>query len=55
MISQFISQSISNHTKIFALLIDPDKHTQESLTKLSSLATKSGVDLILVINKTQNR
>jgi len=48
MISRFISKSISNNTKLFALLIDPDKHTQKSLAALSSLAEKNGVDLILV-------
>ena len=48
MISQLISQSISNNKKLFALLIDPDQHTTESLTNLSKNADESGVDLIFV-------
>ena len=48
MISQLISQSISNNKKLFALLIDPDQHTTESLTNLSKNADELGVDLIFV-------
>ena len=48
MISQLISQSISNNKKLFALLIDPDQHTTKSLTNLSKNANESGVDLIFV-------
>ena len=48
MISQLISQSISNNKKLFTLLIDPDQHTTESLTNLSKNADESGVDLIFV-------
>lgn len=48
MISHFISDSISNKKKLFALLIDPDQHTSESLEKLIKNADHSGVDLIFV-------
>lgn len=48
MISELINQSISNNNKLFALLIDPDQHTSESLINLSKSAEKSKVDLILV-------
>jgi putative glycerol-1-phosphate prenyltransferase len=47
MISQLINKSISNHKKLFALLIDPDRHTSESLVNLIRNADQSGVDLIL--------
>ncbi len=48
MISDFISKSIANKKKLFALLIDPDKHTTKSLIDLCKNANDSGVDLILV-------
>jgi len=48
MISQLISQSISNNKKLFALLIDPDQHSSQSLINLSKNANKSNVDLIFV-------
>ncbi len=48
MISRFIRNSISNKIKLFALLIDPDQHTNESLIHLISLANKAKVDLLLV-------
>lgn len=48
MISQLIHKSIANNKKLFALLIDPDRHTSESLTNLILNADQSRVDLILV-------
>lgn len=48
MISRFITNSISKKIKLFALLIDPDRHTHESLTHLISLANKAKVDLLLI-------
>ncbi|PLX11901.1 MAG: geranylgeranylglyceryl/heptaprenylglyceryl phosphate synthase [Marinilabiliales bacterium] len=48
MISEFIHKSIANNKKIFALLIDPDKHTSQTLHQLSKNAQESSVDLILV-------
>ncbi|MFC2104512.1 geranylgeranylglyceryl/heptaprenylglyceryl phosphate synthase [Bacteroidota bacterium] len=48
MISELINQSVNNNKKLFALLIDPDQHTSESLRGLSINAEKSGVDLILI-------
>lgn len=48
MISQLISDSISNNKKLFALLIDPDQHSSESLLSLIKNADYSGVDLIFV-------
>jgi putative glycerol-1-phosphate prenyltransferase len=48
MISQLINQSILKKQKLFALLIDPDKHTGESLIKLCKDANKFKVDLIFI-------
>ncbi|MDA3954834.1 MAG: geranylgeranylglyceryl/heptaprenylglyceryl phosphate synthase [Bacteroidales bacterium] len=59
MISKLIQKSILNKHKLFALLIDPDKHTTESLSKLSENANTSNVDLIFVggslLNKDINK
>lgn len=58
MISDLINQSIIKKQKLFALLIDPDKHTTESLIRTSKNAEKSNVDIILIggslINKDIN-
>lgn len=48
MISQLITNSISENKKLFALLIDPDQHTSASLENLILNADRSGVDLIFV-------
>jgi putative glycerol-1-phosphate prenyltransferase len=48
MISQFISKSLSKNEKLFALLIDPDQHTNKSLSNLIQHANKAKVDLLLV-------
>lgn len=48
MISQLIHKSISNNNKLFALLIDPDRHSSESLTNLILNADQSSVDIIFV-------
>lgn len=48
MISRFIHNSISKNEKLFALLIDPDQHTEESLTTLIDHANQAKVDLILI-------
>ncbi len=48
MITNIINQSFTKNQKLFALLIDPDKHTADSLGKLSKNANKSKVDLILI-------
>lgn len=48
MISQLINQHILTNKKLFALLIDPDQHTEKSLKELVQLASKSNVNLILV-------
>lgn len=48
MISQFISKSLSNKEKLFALLIDPDQHTNESLINLIDHANQAKVDLLLI-------
>ena len=48
MITQFIIQQINQGKKIFALLIDPDHHNDQSLIKTTKLAHNSKVDLILV-------
>ena len=48
MISQFISKSTLNNEKLFALLIDPDHHTDESLLKLVSQANNAKVDLLFI-------
>lgn len=48
MIAQQISNAISDQKKLFALLIDPDQHTPESLVSLIKNANKSEVDLLFV-------
>ncbi|MCK5170867.1 MAG: hypothetical protein KAQ75_13395, partial [Bacteroidales bacterium] len=48
MIHQFVDNSIKNKKKLFALLIDPDNHNKNSLSKLTKNANNSGVDLIFV-------
>ena len=48
MISDFISTSITNKKRLFALLIDPDKHTSESLFDICKNANDARVDLIFV-------
>ena len=46
--SLFYEEIVTLRKKRFALLIDPDKHTQASLSKLALLAEVSPPDLILV-------
>jgi len=48
MISEFIQEHVNQKEKLFALLIDPDFHTPESLSALTQNCNKSKVDLILV-------
>jgi putative glycerol-1-phosphate prenyltransferase len=48
MISQLISKSITKKEKLFALLIDPDQHTNESLINLINHANHAKVDLLLI-------
>ncbi|NOQ26497.1 MAG: geranylgeranylglyceryl/heptaprenylglyceryl phosphate synthase [Bacteroidales bacterium] len=48
MISQLISQSVLKKRKLFALLIDPDKHTTESLSKVIKNTNECKVDLIFI-------
>lgn len=48
MIYNKILENIKNGKKLFALLIDPDNHTKESLLKVISHANNSQVDLILI-------
>lgn len=49
MVSQLMQQTIKSGRKLFALLIDPDKHTHESLIQTINVANKiPGPDLILV-------
>ena len=48
MIHQFIDHSIKNDKKLFALLIDPDYHNENTLSKLTKNATNCGVDLIFI-------
>jgi len=48
MISDFIYTSVSNNKKLFALLIDPDKHNNHTLKALINNAKKTKVDLIFV-------
>lgn len=48
MISQFISKSLAKKEKLFALLIDPDQHTDESLINLIHHTNKAEVDLLLI-------
>lgn len=46
--SSFLQDIVSDRKKRFALLIDPDKHTQKSLSYLVSLVRETPPDLILV-------
>ncbi len=46
--SSFLQEIAEDKKKRFALLIDPDKHTKESLSYLVSLAVATPPDLILV-------
>jgi putative glycerol-1-phosphate prenyltransferase len=49
MLIQHLKKQFSEGKKLFALLIDPDKHTPESIEKLLvNLINKPGPDLILV-------
>jgi putative glycerol-1-phosphate prenyltransferase len=49
MLIHYLKKQVSKGKKIFALLIDPDKHTPESIEKLfAGLNNKPGPDLILV-------
>ncbi|MGE4287883.1 MAG: geranylgeranylglyceryl/heptaprenylglyceryl phosphate synthase [Salinivirgaceae bacterium] len=49
MLIQYLKKQFSAGKKLFALLIDPDKHTPESIENLLvSLINKPGPDLILV-------
>ncbi|MBU8891818.1 MAG: geranylgeranylglyceryl/heptaprenylglyceryl phosphate synthase [Bacteroidales bacterium] len=48
MITQLINQHVNQNKKLFALLVDPDHHTDDSLLSIVKLAVKSEVDLILV-------
>lgn len=48
MISELISNSISEGKKLFVLLIDPDQHSLDSMAKTAISADNSGVDLIFI-------
>lgn len=48
MISAIIQSKIQKGEKIFALLIDPDKHSEESLSRISKNADTCKVDLIFI-------
>lgn len=44
-IYSFIRKTAGDGKKLFAVLIDPDKHTPASLKKIKTLSVKAGVDL----------
>ena len=48
MISQLIRTNLKTGKKLFALLIDPDKHNDKSLKHIVSEANKSNVDLLFI-------
>lgn len=49
MLKTLLKNKISKGKKVFALLIDPDKHNSESLVKLMKIAnTEPGPDVILI-------
>jgi len=48
MISELIHKNLSADKKLFALLIDPDKHSNQSLQEISLQANSCNVDLIFV-------
>jgi putative glycerol-1-phosphate prenyltransferase len=48
MISQLIENKISIGKKLFALLLDPDKHTEQSLQDIVNRANSCNVDLIFI-------
>lgn len=48
MISELIHKNLSTDKKLFALLIDPDKHSNQSLQEISLQANSCNVDLIFV-------
>lgn len=48
MIAELIDNNIKNNNKLFALLIDPDHHTEESLKEITNKANQTSVDLILI-------
>lgn len=48
MISEIINNNIEAGKKLFALLIDPDKHNKESLQKICHQSIKAKVDLIFI-------
>ncbi|HKL07993.1 MAG TPA: geranylgeranylglyceryl/heptaprenylglyceryl phosphate synthase [Bacteroidales bacterium] len=48
MIAELIENNIKNNNKLFALLIDPDHHTEESLKEIANKANQTSVDLIFI-------
>ncbi|MGM0503516.1 MAG: geranylgeranylglyceryl/heptaprenylglyceryl phosphate synthase [Bacteroidota bacterium] len=48
MIAELIDNNIKNNNKLFALLIDPDHHSEESLKEITNKANQTSVDLILI-------
>lgn len=48
MLARLIDQNLKKGKKLFALLIDPDHHTNNSITELVKNANESNVDLIFV-------
>ena len=46
--SSFYQDIVTNKRKRFALLIDPDKHTAESMSHLVSIVAATPPDIILV-------
>jgi putative glycerol-1-phosphate prenyltransferase len=48
MISQLIENKVSTGKKLFALLLDPDKHTEQSLQDIVNRANSCNVDLIFI-------
>lgn len=48
MIAEFIKQNIKHSKKLFALLIDPDSYTKNSLIEIIQNANTAKVDLILI-------
>src|SRR6056297_218422 len=48
MILELIDDKIKNNNKLFALLIDPDQHSEKSLIALTIKANEASVDLIFI-------
>ena len=48
MILELIDDKIKNNNKLFALLIDPDEHSEKSLIALTVKANEASVDLIFI-------